>query len=483
MKLYELLAGVDYQSAPEDCEILQVCSDSRQIEKGCLFICIGGQRFDGHDFAEKALELGAAAVVTERDLGLARQVLVANTRHANGLVCANFFGNPSRKLKLIGVTGTNGKTTTACILKQMLEASGRKTGLIGTIRNEISDMHIPAKYTTPDSYQLQAIFARMVQAGCEYAVMEVSSHALDQHRLSGCHFAGAVFTNLTPEHLDYHGDMDTYYAAKRKLFDMSDWAVINLDDKYGRRLARDLKIPVKTFSIERDEADFTAKEIRLKSTGSRFTFVGNSMIERMRFGMPGMYSVSNAMAAISVLLELGLDLRDISRLLDECEGVSGRTEIIRANLPFTVIRDYAHSPDALEKVVGSLREFPEGRMVTLFGCAGNRDKTKRPVMGEIAARLSDFVILTSDNPRDEDPDAIISEVIPGLKKHKTPYKVLADRYEAIQWALANCGEGDILLLAGKGHEDYQVLDYGTIYFDEKQIVLGLAGERKDPPQE
>jgi len=475
MTLSQLRLGVSCKDDIKDCEITGITSDSRQVEKGSLFFAMPGLKFDGHDHAAAALKAGACAVVVQRDLKLENQVLVADTREAYGIMCGNFFGNPARKLKLMGVTGTNGKTTITYLMKQILECAGKRVGLIGTIHNEIADMVLPAKYTTPDAQQLHAMLARMVAAGCEYAVMEVSSHALDQHRVAGCHFETAAFTNLTQDHLDYHHDMERYYACKRRLFDVCGTAVINLDDEYGRRLQGELDCKTITYSCGSDQADYTAHNIKFGSTGSRFALLAGERLARVDFCMPGMFSVANALAAAVSCMAAGIDLDVVVEGLAKCTGVSGRVEILPTGTPYTVIRDYAHSPDGLKNVLETVREFAPARVVTLFGCAGNRDRAKRPIMGEIVARLSDFVILTSDNPRDESPQRIIEDVLPGLKGHGTPYKVDADRYGAIKWALENARDDDTLVLAGKGHEDYQVLDFGTVHFDEREIVLEMLG--------
>lgn len=476
MKLSTLLAGIKYGNQPEDCEISKVTCDSREAASQSVFVCIKGQKFDGHSVAAQVAKT-AAAVVCERDMGILNQIVVPDTREAYGIMCGNFYGNPAAQMKLIGITGTNGKTTITYLIKHILEDAGKKVGLIGTIHNEIGDMDVPATHTTPDPSELHVLFGRMLQAGCEYVVMEVSSHALDQHRLAGCHFSVGVFTNLTQDHLDYHGTMERYFEAKKRLFSMCDTAVINLDDSYGARLAGEIDCKRITFSAENDDADFTAKNIMPAPTGSKFAFVGDSLIGRVKFCMPGRFSVSNAMAAGVAALAVGVPFDAMVQGLCTCRGVTGRTEVLDVGTEFTVIRDYAHSPDGLEKVIAAVKEFAQGRVITLFGCAGNRDRTKRPKMAEIVSRLSDFVILTSDNPRDEDPLRIIEDAKPGLLEHETPYKILPDRYEAIEWALNFAKAGDILLLAGKGHEDYQVLNFGTIYFDEKEIVQRLLGKQ------
>ncbi len=477
MKLSDLLRDVKTSSPVEDIEIAGVSSDTRKLRAGDLFVALRGGAFDGHKFAAEALSIGAVAIVCEYDLGLPGQIIVEDSHIAYARICAALMGNPERRLTLVGVTGTNGKTTTTHIIKHILTECGHKTGLIGTNSIQIGDLVIPAKYTTPDPMTLFATLKRMADLGCSHAVMEVSSHGLDQNRVAGIRFAAGVFTNLTQDHLDYHGDMESYFEAKRKLFDQSDRAVVNYDDPYGRHLLGVLADRAVSFSTREDAATYTARSIQIKAGGSSFAFVGSGVIARVNIPMPGEFSVSNAMAAISTALELGIPLDKAAAAASSCPGVSGRCELLYSGSDFTVIRDYAHSPDGLEKILSAIRAFAPGRIVTLFGCAGNRDRTKRPIMAEAVARHTDFAILTSDNPRQEDPKQIIDDALPGLLKHNTPYKVIVDRYEAIRWALEHLEQGDILLLAGKGHEDYQVLDFGTIYFDEKVIVADLLARR------
>jgi UDP-N-acetylmuramoyl-L-alanyl-D-glutamate--2,6-diaminopimelate ligase len=481
MLLSRLLEGIKCAALAKDCEITAITCDSRQVTAGCLFVAVKGVQIDRHDYAAEALEKGAAAVVTERVLGLASEIVVPDTREAYSLISANWFGNPARELKLIGVTGTNGKTTVTYIVKQIMESAGKKVGLIGTIQSEIGGITLPAKHTTPDPRELHALLRRMADAGCEYAVMEVSSHALDQQRVAGLRFQCAAFTNLTQDHLDYHGDMERYFAAKKLLFEQSGLAVLNLDDKYGRRLMSEAASPAKlSFSCERDEADYTARNISFSASGSRFAMLSEGEISRVTIPMPGLFSVSNALAAAVLCMAAGIPREQVVAGLGECRGVPGRLEVLDTDTPYTVIRDYAHSPDGLEKLLTTVREFAAARVVVLFGCAGNRDRTKRPLMGEIVSRLSDYCILTSDNPRDEDPMRIINDCLPGVRKHRTPCKVIPDRYDAIKFALSAAKENDILILAGKGHEDYQVLDYGTIFFDEKVIVQKLLAKKEEP---
>jgi len=478
MFLSELLKGIEYKAEKEfDAEISEITSDSRAVSAGCVFVCIKGLRFDGHNAAAEAVAKGAAAVVVEHDVGVENQIVVENTRSAYAIMCGNYYQRPCDRLKLIGVTGTNGKTTITILIKNLLEHAGKRVGLIGTIQNEIDDMTLPAKYTTPDPLELHMLFRKMADAGCEYAVMEVSSHALDQHRLDGCRFECGVFTNLTQDHLDYHITMENYYQAKRKLFDMTERAVINLDDEYAVRLTQEVSCPVKTFSINRTEADYTAHNVRFDMRGSSFDLAGYGEIGRVKFRMPGEFAVSDALAAGVCALSLGVDFETMLEGLRHSPGVPGRAEILDTDTDYTVIRDYAHSADSLEKILTTVKSFAEGRVVVLFGCAGNRDRTKRPKMAKAASGLADLVILTSDNPRDEDEMQIINDALPGLDPKK-PKKIIPNRYEAIKWALKNMKKNDILVLAGKGHEDYQVLDYGTIFFDESEIVKELLKKEK-----
>ncbi len=476
MTLYEVLNGLDVESGIPDVEITFLTCDSRQAEEGCIFFCIEGVRSDGHDYAAAALQRGAAAVVCRKDLGLSRQILVTDTREALGICCNNFFGRPADKLTLMAVTGTNGKTTVTYLIKHILEKAGHRVGLIGTIHNEIDDVTLPARYTTPDPIQLYAIFAKMAEAGCTHVVMEVSSHALDQQRVAGCRFATGAFTNLTQDHLDYHGTMEQYYQAKKKLFEICDTAIINLDDEYGRRLLSEVPCKAVSYSCQSVEADYTAHDINFTQRGSRFALMASHRLLRVKMSTPGYFSVANALTALGSCEAAGVSLEEAVRALKGFPGVPGRVEILPTNTPYTIIRDYAHSPDGLQKILETVREFAPARVVCLFGCAGNRDRAKRPIMAEIVARLADFCILTSDNPRDEDPMRIIEDALPGFEPHKTPYEVIVDRYDAIEWALQNAREDDVLVLAGKGHEDYQVLHYGTIHFDEKEIVQKLLEE-------
>lgn len=458
-------------------EVAGITCDSRKVKPGWVFVCICGTASDGHAFAEKALADGALAVVVQRDLGLEHQILVESTRHAWAMMCANWFGWPSRQLHLLGITGTNGKTSVTYMLKSVLESCGYKVGLVGTIQNMIGERVLPSGHTTPDPYDLQSMFSLMVAEGCQYAVMEVSSHALDQGRVDGCHFDAAVFTNLTQDHLDYHGTMENYLAAKKKLFTMCDRGVVNWDDPASARIREGVDCPFVTFSATQDAADYTARNIHKRPDGVDFELVGTGDIDRVRLPIPGDFSVYNAMAAAACALAIGLPFDKVVAALCSCKGVKGRAEIVPTGRDFTIVIDYAHTPDGLLNICRTLKECAAGRLVVLFGCGGDRDRGKRPKMGAIAAQYADFCVVTSDNPRTEEPGAIIDEIVAGMPKDAA-YTVVENRVEAIHWAIDHAQPGDTILLAGKGHETYQVLKSGLIHLDEREVIAdALAKER------
>lgn len=479
MKLSQLLAGTGIQAGPAlaELDIQGITCDSRRVQPGWAFVCIEGTAADGHRYAPAAAEAGAAVVLAQKDLGLpGRQILTDNTRRLWALMCANWFGRPAERLHLVGVTGTNGKTTTTCMLKFILEACGYKVGLVGTIQNMIGDRVLPAGHTTPDPYDLQSMLALMAAEGCTYAVMEVSSHALDQDRVEGCLFDAAVFTNLTQDHLDYHKTMENYLAAKKRLFSLCRWGIINIDSPWADRLTQGLTCPIDTYSVGNDKADYTAREIRQRPDGVDFQLVGTGVIGRVKLPIPGEFSVYNALAAAACALRLGLPFDRVVEALCRVPGVKGRAEIVPTGRDFTVIIDYAHTPDGLDNICRTLKGCARGRLVTVFGCGGDRDKGKRPKMGAIAARWSDFLVVTSDNPRTEDPGAIIRDILTGLEGTETPYTVVENRVEAIRWAVAHAQPGDTILLAGKGHETYQILADGIIHLDEREVVAQALRE-------
>ncbi len=466
MKLSQLLQCMSY--GVHDVEIKNITNDSRCVEEGTLFFCIRGFNVDGHKFAETAAHNGAAAVIVDHNVGLDCQVVVEDTRIAYAYACSAFFGHPKDKLKLIGITGTNGKTTTSFLIKSMLESMGHKTGLIGTIHNMIGDKAIPTENTTPDAFQLHQTFKMMVDGGCEYAVMEVSSHALDQERVACLRFDAGVFTNLTQDHLDYHKTMDNYIAAKKRLFDVSDVAVINADDNSAEKMMADINCPVTTYAVK-SEADWTAHNIEYLTSGTVFTING-AKSGRISTCTPGRFSVYNAMSAACCMLSLGFEFDEVCSALSSADGVKGRAEVVNTGRDFTVLIDYAHTPDGVENILSTVNEIKNGRLVTLFGCGGDRDRTKRPLMGKIAAQLSDFCIVTSDNPRTESPSTIIDDILVGMTDTTTPYVVIENRSEAIKYAINNAQKNDVIVLVGKGHETYQIIGTQKNHFDEREEV-------------
>ena len=471
MLLSKLLKGVETSSVYEEAEITSVVNDSRKAGKGALFVCLQGEKTDGHLYAAKALEMGAEAVLCQRDLGLSRQILVADSHKAYAQAAANFFGNPDRELTLLGITGTKGKTTTTKLIKSILEQAGKKVGLIGSIQNEIGAETFHAENTTPDAMELYELYRKMADAGCSHCVMEVSSHALVQQRIGESHYKVAAFTNLSQDHLDYHKDMEDYFSAKERLFSICDSAVVNLDDPYGRRLAEKLEVPCITFSIQPESsAVLKAQNIVYHAESVEFEILYKGIVSRVHFGMPGVFSVKNALTAVGVCLQLGICLKTAIEGITRVNGVRGRCEIVPTGRNFTVICDHAHSPGSLENVLSAMKATCKGRLVALFGCGGDRDKTKRPLMAKAAAENADFVIITSDNPRTEQPGAIIQDILPGMEGYHTPYVVVENRREAIFYAVQNAQPGDTIVLAGKGHEDYQIIGTQKYHFDEREIV-------------
>ena len=470
MRLYDVLER-NAKTTLENVEITGITDDSRKVQPGSLFVCIQGDHFDGHTVAAKMLEQGAVAVVVQRDLGLGeRQILVEDTRICYGNLCAAWFGHPERKMQFIGVTGTNGKTTITNLIKQILTANGYLVGLVGTIQNEIGDQVLHTDNTTPFVYDLMQLLSQMAQAGCDYVVMEVSSFGLVQHRIGPIHFHAAVFTNLTQDHLDYHKTMENYYQAKKMLFERCDFAIINTDDAYGERLMQEVTCDRYAYG-SKHTADYYADAIKLKASGTSFWFCYGEKSYPITMRMAGMFNVANAVAAMAVCLELGFSISRIQPVMEACTGVRGRCELIPTGKDFSVICDYAHTPDAIENILSSVKEYTEGRLICLFGCGGNRDKTKRPKMAQAAAKYADFLMITSDNPRDEEPQAIVDDILIGLQGTDVPYQVVLDRKEAILESMRLAKKGDVIVLAGKGHEDYQVLAGGVhIHMDEREIV-------------
>ncbi|MDR2420739.1 MAG: UDP-N-acetylmuramoyl-L-alanyl-D-glutamate--2,6-diaminopimelate ligase [Oscillospiraceae bacterium] len=483
MKLSEILRGIDISDmrANADMDISGVCCDSRRASPGCLFVAARGLERDGHDFIADAVKRGAVCVLCERAPDMDVPYASApDTRAALALAAANYFDRPADRLKIIGVTGTNGKTTTAYLIKQMLEGiTGKPAGLIGSVGDMIGEKTVSSERTTPTTPEplaLHGLFAEMADGGCEYAVMEVSSHALALERVAGIMFEAGVFTNLTQDHLDFHGSMEEYARAKAKLFRQSRRGVVNIDDEAAAALTDGAPCEIFTYSAKDDSADLVAKLIKLLPGKAEFCALMIGELRRTEVRIPGLFSVYNALAAMLTVKALGFALADAASALTSCSGVRGRAETvpIPEGRDFTVVIDYAHTPDALKNIIEAIRGCASGRVVTLFGCGGDRDKTKRPLMGATAAGLSDFVIVTSDNPRTEAPDAIINDILGGMKETKTPYAAIENRREAIFWAIRSAKPGDTLILAGKGHETYQQVGEEKRPFDEREIVAEAA---------
>jgi len=399
-------------------------------------------------------------------------VRIPDTRLGLALVSANWFGHPADQMTMIGITGTNGKTTSTYLLKHVLETTmDAKVGLVGTIQNMIGDEVIHTERTTPESYDLQELFRQMLDAGCTHVIMEVSSHALVLHRVAGVRFHTGVFSNLTQDHLDFHKTMEEYRKAKSLLFSVSDHGVINLDDAAAEAMIREAKCPVLTYSAAGKPADLTAENTKLFAAKVDFDATYQNWTVPAMLGIPGAFSVYNALGVIGAGLTLGLTLPEITDALTTAQGVKGRAEVVPTpGKDYTVIIDYSHTPDSLENILKTARGFCEGRLIAVFGCGGDRDPIKRPIMGEIGARLSDLVVVTSDNPRTEDPMKIIDQIVDGVKRVDTPYMVIENRRRAIRWAMDNAAAGDVIILAGKGHETYQEIGHEKFHLDEREEV-------------
>lgn len=483
MKLGELVAGLPEAMVEVGAgtEVAGLAYDSRGVSAGDLFICIRGFVHDGHRFIPEAVARGAVAFLVDRP-GLVPagygEVRVSDTRRAAPGVASRFFGDPSRELRLVGITGTNGKTTTAFLARQVLGRRGR-VGLIGTVHNVIGDRVLPVTHTTPEAVDLQRLFRRMREAGDTHAVMEVSSHALSLHRADGCVFDVGVFTNLTRDHLDFHGDFTGYQAAKGRLFEMigdgpspagRKGAVINGDDPSAGGIISRCRVPVLTYAVE-GEGDLVAHDVRMGLDGSSFQVRYEERSTPVRLRLAGRFNVYNALAAFGVGVLEGMVAEEIASALEEVAGVPGRFELVPGDQPFAVVVDYAHTPDGLDNVLRAARQVARGRVIVAFGCGGDRDRAKRPAMGEIAARLADEVIVTTDNPRGEDPAAIAAEVVEGVRRVAgVRHRVVLDREEAVRAAVDDAEEGDVVIIAGKGHETYQIFRDRTVPFDDREAA-------------
>ena len=480
MKLRELLCGVEVIRATADLnmEITSVVYDSRKVTPGSLFVAVSGFATDGNKYIPMAMEKGAAAVITAKEpVENVPCVQVTSDRLALALIGCNYYGNPGSAMKMIGVTGTNGKTSSTLLLKHILEiVLGAKVGLIGTMENMIGHETIPTERTTPESFELQALLAQMRDAGCTHVIMEVSSHAIALDRVAGLRYTVAAFTNLTEDHLDFHKTMEHYCDTKAELFNRCDRAVGNVDDGWYDRLCGGAKCPMLTVSAK-GEAGLYARNIELLSDGIAFTAVCGGEAVDVRLPIPGKFTVYNALTVLGMALQLGISLPDAAEALKTAKGVKGRVEVVPTGRPYTVLIDYAHTPDGLENVLSSVKGFCKGRLIAVFGCGGDRDPIKRPIMGKIGTEIADIAIITSDNPRTEDPMAIISHICNGVEKNN--YEVIENRVKAIHHAMDIAQENDIIVLAGKGHETYQEINGVKNHLDEREVVAAYLEETRE----
>ena len=469
MKLAQLLRC---EKKFADVEIKGITNDSRSVSEGFLFVNTeNNPEYDIH-----AAEMGAAVIVTANKLKLENAVIVDDTRVSFATACANWYGNPAKKLKIIGVTGTNGKTSVTYMLKAILEFSGKKVGLIGTNKYLVGDREIPSINTTPNAYYLNSLFNEMVKENCEYVVMEVSSHALAQGHLISIPFEVAIFTNLTQDHLDFHKSMQEYFAAKLKLFKSCKNAVINIDDFYGREILKQIECKVVTYSTQ-NESDFWAKGINCLAYHTSYKLLTDTLVP-IEMNMGGNFTVYNSLCAIACASLLGINIFNSAIALSKFKGVKGRVEVVENIKDYTVIIDYAHTPDGLKNLLKTFKQNAKNRLILLFGCGGDRDKTKRSIMGEIASIYADYVIVTSDNPRTENPKKIINDIMKGIPNGLFKGKIIENRAEAIKFALSIAEKDDIIVLAGKGHETYQIIGKQRFPFDEREIVKSILQSHK-----
>lgn len=481
MLLSELIKGLNPAEikGDKDIEIYDIAYDSRKVKNGSLFVCIEGTVVDGHDYIPQALENGAKALLVQKDVEVPQGITVVkaeNTRYALAHVSDAFYGHPSGRFNLIGVTGTKGKTTITYMIKSILEQEKHKVGLIGTVANMIGDKVLYAERTTPESYDLQSLFSEMLENNVDSVVMEVSSQGLALNRVSCCEFQIGIFTNLTEDHIGprEHKDKEDYFKAKAKLFSMCKKGIVNVDSEYGRRILEMSECELLTYGIE-NNADITASDIVKHADSVEFNLKSPWMNGRVKVNIPGKFSVYNALAAIGACGLMNISFDSVRAGLEKV-NVPGRIETVKIDKDFTVIIDYAHTPDSLENILTAVKDFTKGRLICVFGCGGDRDRAKRPAMGNISGRIADFTIITSDNPRTEEPLAIVREIEEGIKGTGGKYTTIVDRREAIKYALLNAQPGDVIVLAGKGHETYQTFKDKTIHFDEREVVREILKE-------
>ena len=480
MKLAEIISDCEIITTKGDLdvEIGEIRYDSRKVESGDMFIAIVGFQTDGHNYVAQAIEQGAKVVVIEEgkiDISLIRDditvIVTSNTRRFMAMSACNYYNHPSRDFKLVGITGTKGKTTTAYMIKSILEKAGRKVGLIGTIANMIGSDEVESSRTTPESVDLQHLFRQMADAGCDVVVMEVSSHALYLDRVYGSSFDMGVFTNLSEDHLDFHKTFDNYLAAKAILFTMCKEGFVNVDDMYARRLMDMATCPITTYGVDNNPF-VSARDIIITNTYSDFKVSMNRTLQRIKVPIPGRFTVYNALAAICVTAKLGASIEAMITGLEAVQ-VPGRSEVVPSTKEFVVMVDYAHTPASLEGILRAVKSYTRGRVICVFGCGGDRDPFKRPMMGEISGKLADITYITTDNPRSEDPAKIIGEIEEGIKKTKGEYKMVQNRKKAIEQAIRRARRGDLVLIAGKGHETYQEVNGVKNHFDDREVAANV----------
>jgi UDP-N-acetylmuramoyl-L-alanyl-D-glutamate--2,6-diaminopimelate ligase len=478
-KIADQSSGVILTGNP-DLQIEGIAYDSRKVKKNYLFVAIKGEKTDGARFVRQAIENGASAIASEKPIDSGLNVTHLTVRDARGFLAEasrTYYQDPSQKIKLMGITGTNGKTTTTYLMHSLYRHAGLRSCLVGTLGMKIGDQSFPTEHTTPEASDLMRFLNQAVSEGCTHGAMEVSSHSLSLKRVYGTKFTVGVFTNLTRDHLDFHGDMESYFGAKRLLFspengNQVETAVINSDDPYGLRLKTELRCPVVCFGFNKP-ADIHLLEHQSRSDGTDLVIATPTGKARLQIRLIGRPNIYNIMAAMGSALSLGIPLDAICGGIESMTGVPGRMETVDAGQDYTVIVDYAHSPDALENLLKTVSQLPHKRVITVFGCGGDRDRTKRPIMGAIAAAMSDVVVATSDNPRSEDPLAILEEIKIGVHQGPAPYEIVPDRSRAIERAISMARKGDVVVIAGKGHEDYQILGTRTIHFDDREVAWDL----------
>lgn len=490
MKLWDLMKGINALEVYGDnnIDITGVAYDSRRVKKGNLFVCITGFKTDGHRYIEGAIENGASSIIIEKEINNIADIVekhnisairVTDTRDALSKLSSNFYNNPSEEINVVGITGTNGKTSITYLITSILETINKKTSIIGTMKNRILDKEYKTSNTTPESLELQYLFSEMIKNDVDVCTMEVSSHSLDLKRVEDIRFNIGVFTNLTSDHLDFHKDMESYKNAKMKLFyKTSDINIINTDDKYGKEIyneIKNLKTPALSYGIDH-KCDICAEDIRMNVAFSEFKLITPKYSGNVKINIPGLFSIYNILAAIAVCYSMGYSYDDIDKGIKAIKPIRGRFEPVENNKGISVIVDYAHSPDALENVLKTINHFAKERVIVVFGCGGDRDSSKRPIMGEIAYKLSDYAIITNDNPRSEDPNRIVDDILPGMGPDENKYDIVMDRREAIKIAISKAEKGDIILIAGKGHETYQIINDEVNDFDDREVATEFLRE-------